>query len=57
MQITLTNEEAKTLNELLEALLPDLREEVYKTENFDLCQELKRREALVKSLLGQLASA
>jgi hypothetical protein len=57
MQITLSNDDAKTLAEILDALLPDIREEVYKTENFDLREELKRREALVKSLLNQLASA
>ncbi len=57
MQITLTNDEAKRLVEILDALLPDLREEVYKTENFHLREELKRREALVKSLLDKLGSA
>ncbi len=57
MQLTLTNDEAKTLAEIFDALLPDIREEVYKTENYDLREELKRREALVKSLLNQLASA
>jgi hypothetical protein len=45
VQLTLTNDEAKTLAELLDAVLPDLRE------------ELKRREALVKSLLGRLKGA
>ncbi len=57
MQLTLTNDEAKTLAEIFDSLLPDIREEVYKTENYDLREELKRREALVKSLLNQLASA
>lgn len=56
MQLTLTNDEAKTLAELLDALLPDLREEVYKTENFDFREDLKRREALAKSLLDRLKS-
>jgi len=37
------------------ASLPNLREEVYKTENYDCREELKRREAVVKDLLARLA--
>ncbi len=35
MQIALNDEERRVLLEVLNETLPDLREEVYKTENFD----------------------
>ncbi len=57
MQIMLNDEEKRTLVEVLNELLPNLREEVYKTENFDYRSELKRRETVVKSLLDRLGSS
>lgn len=56
MQIALDEEEKLTLVEVLSELLPDLREEVYKTENYDYRQQLKRRETVVKELLTRLGS-
>ncbi len=56
MQIALTEEEKSTLVDVLNEALPDLREEVYKTENYDYREELKRREQVVKSLLARLGS-
>ena len=56
MQIALTEEEKSTLVDVLNEVLPDLREEVYKTENYDYREELKRREQVVKSLLTRLGS-
>ena len=59
MQIALNDEEKQTLVEILnEALPPEasgLREEVYRTENYDYREELKRREAVIKQLLARLA--
>ena len=56
MQIALDDEEKLTLVEVLNEVLPDLREEVYKTENYDYRQQLKRRETVVKELLTRLGS-
>lgn len=57
MQIVLNDEERRVLVEVLDETLPNLREEVYKTENFDYREQLKRREALLKSLLARLSAA
>jgi hypothetical protein len=57
MQIALNDEERETLLEVLNEVLPNLREEVYKTENFDYRQQLKRREALLVSLRARLSAA
>ena len=56
MQIEINDEERQTLVEILSEVLPDLREEVYKTENYDYREELKHREVVVKSLLARLGS-
>jgi len=56
MQIALNDEERRVLLEVLNETLPDLREEVYKTDNFDYRAQLKRREALLKSLLERLSA-
>ena len=56
MQLTITHEEAQVLNELLKVYVPDLGEEAYKTENFDLRQDLKRRETVLKALLTRLGA-
>jgi hypothetical protein len=52
--LKLTDEEAKTLRDVLTEYLSDLRMEIADTESFDLRQELKRTEALIKRLLSQL---
>ena len=57
MQIALNDEEKQTLVEILNETLPNLREEVYKTENYDYREELKRREAVVKDLLARLGTS
>lgn len=57
MQVTLNEEERQTLLEVLNEVLPDLREEVYKTESFDYREQLKRRETLLKTLLARLSAA
>ncbi len=54
MQIHLDEEQRQALLEILEEVLPNLSEEIYKTENFDYREQLKRRQAVVKSLLERL---
>jgi len=54
MQLVLDEEERKTLEEVLSEALPNLREEVYKTENYDYREQLKRRETVLKALLERL---
>lgn len=57
MQVALSDEERRTLVEILNETLPNLREEVYKTENFDYREQLKQRETLVKDLVARLSAA
>ena len=54
MQLSLTDDEKGALIEILNQVLPNLREEVYKTESFDYREQLKRQEALIKGLLTRL---
>lgn len=54
MQIQLNEQERQALLEILEDALPNLSEEIYKTENFDYREQLKRRQAVVKALLERL---
>ena len=57
MQLNLDQQEAGVLRLVLEAYLPQLREEVYKTEAYELREGLKQREEVVKRLLSSLQSA
>ncbi len=57
MQVTLNEEERQTLLEVLNEVLPNLREEIYKTESFDYREQLKRRETLLKTLVARLSAA
>lgn len=57
MQIVLSAKERRTLVEILNETLPSLREEVYKTENFNYREQLKRREELLRGLLSRLSVA
>ncbi len=57
MQIALNEEERQTLLETLNEALPNLREEVYRTESFNYREQLKHRETLLKELLARLAAA
>lgn len=54
MQIQLNEQERQALLEILEDALPNLSEEIYKTENFDYREQLKQRQAVVKALLERL---
>jgi hypothetical protein len=56
MQVTVTHEEARVLSDLLNAYLPELREEVYRTETQQLREQLKRREIVLNALLVRLGA-
>ena len=53
-QLNLNEPQATLLKELLEADLNDLREEIYKTERYELRESLKEREQTINELLSQL---
>ncbi len=55
-RIELTTEEAKTLSEILESYLSDLRMEIAATENRDWRGIMKERELFIKDVLGRLAA-
>lgn len=54
MQLSLTDPEAALLRNVLDRHLSLLREEVYKTENYRMRQELKADEELLKGIIGRL---
>jgi hypothetical protein len=54
MEQELTDEEMQLLRQLLKNRLPDLREEVYKTERYEWRQELKQDEEVLKGLIAKL---
>lgn len=51
----LTRDELALTIELLEAAYRDLKEEVYKTEDFDFKQQLKQREGVIRTLINKLS--
>ena len=55
--VALSPAEATIVAALVRQDLGNLREEIYKTENYDLRQELHQREALLKGLLARLGGA
>lgn len=57
MELALSEEERTVLAEILQEALPNLREEVYRTESFDYREQLKQREAVVKDLLTRLGAS
>ena len=54
LELKLTSEEATLLHRVLANFLPELREEIYKTENFEWRRGLKEDEVLIKALLERL---
>ncbi|HLZ69214.1 MAG TPA: hypothetical protein VKV26_04815 [Dehalococcoidia bacterium] len=54
--IALSADEAAIVAGLVRDQLGSLRGEIYKTENYDLRQELHKRESLLKGLLARLES-
>jgi len=57
MEVTLGEEDVKLVLRVLEYYLPQLKDEVYHTENFDWRQDLKKDEEAIKALLVRLNAA
>lgn len=57
MMLNLTTEAQDILRETLESYISDLRMEVSNTDNYDFRQDLKHREAILKSIADQLRHA
>lgn len=53
-ELKLSDEDAKELCGVLEDYLSDLRMEIADTDSFDLREELKRTEVLLKRLIADL---
>jgi hypothetical protein len=54
MQIQLDEYESRVLKESIQDTLANIREEVYRTENFDYKEQLKRRKAALEAVLERL---
>ncbi len=52
--IQLADEEAELLKSVLEEYISELRMEVSNTDSMDFREDLKRKEAILKRLAGQL---
>jgi hypothetical protein len=57
MTIQLTDDEAKTLREMLEEFLPELKYEAARTESRELRHILFERQAVVERLVERLPDA
>jgi hypothetical protein len=53
VELKLNDDEARLLARILKNYLPDLREEVYKTENFEWRESLKQDEQILKALIAK----
>lgn len=53
--LDVTAEERDVLVQVLRNALSDLRSEIYKTEDYEWRQDLKRREEVLRRLLERLA--
>lgn len=54
--LSLSAEESEVLRTVVGEALSSLRDEVYKTENYEMRQDLKRRETLLVALLHRLGA-
>lgn len=54
MEFSLSRDEARVLTQVLDNYLPQLRSEVYRTENYEWRQGLKEDEAVIKDLMRRL---
>ena len=52
--LQLADEEAELLKSVLEEYISELRMEVSNTDSMDFREDLKRKEAILKSLAGRL---
>lgn len=57
MDISLTDRERDLLERIVEDYYSTLREEIYKTEAYQIKEELKSEESAIKVLLEKLRSA
>ena len=55
MIVGLSDQESALLRDILDSALRDLKEEIYKTDAHDYREQLKRREGLLKSLIGKIS--
>ncbi|MCC6382524.1 MAG: hypothetical protein IT304_08435 [Dehalococcoidia bacterium] len=56
MELSLEPAEVTLLRQLLERSLGDLRMEIGKTENYELRQDLKQREGMLRTLIERLGT-
>ncbi|HEX5139883.1 MAG TPA: hypothetical protein VFX19_02985 [Dehalococcoidia bacterium] len=54
MQLELDDGELELVDRILKQYLPQLREEVYKTESYDLRESMKRDEAVLKQVIEKV---
>jgi hypothetical protein len=57
MDVKLTDNEVTALLEALNSYVPQLREEIGKTENYDMREELKAQEAVLNSVIAKLGGS
>lgn len=57
MQITLQEKEVAALLAALDQYIPELREEIGKTENYDLREELKAQEVALNNVVAKLGGS
>ncbi len=57
MELILEDREAEVLARVLNNYLPQLREEIYKTENADWRASMHEDESIIKSLISRLNKA
>lgn len=54
MQVTLDSNEVSAVLDALNTYIPQLREEIGKTENYDMREDLKAQAQALTSLVGKL---
>jgi len=57
MQVNLQENEVSALLDALSSYVPQLREEIGKTENYDMRQDLKAQEAALTGLVSKLGGS
>lgn len=57
MQVNLEESEVSAMLDALSSYIPQLREEIGKTENYDMRQDLKAQEAALTGLVAKLGGS
>ena len=57
MQLDLNEDEASALVDALNYYIPQLREEIGKTENYDMREDLKAQEGTLTALIAKLGGS